>query len=255
MAGGQDWTEGTVKTLLNRLLGKGAIAAEKEGRRYSYRPVLKREDYVLDGTKVFITNAPVAELFLVYAMTDASRGFAVGAYGMLYRTEDGGQTWAPVDSPIRESELHFNAIARLNDGALFIAGEQGTLAVSSDAGQTWTTVQSPYDSSLFGAAAHGDKGVVIFGLRGNVFVADDAQKPEWRQVETNSVASMFGATQTEDGRLVMVGLNGNIMVSGNGLDRVDLLKSKAGTPLSAAIPFGEQILAVGESGVQPVALQ
>lgn len=44
----QDWTEGTVKTLLNRLLGKGAVAAEKEGRRYSYRPVLKREDYVLD---------------------------------------------------------------------------------------------------------------------------------------------------------------------------------------------------------------
>jgi BlaI family transcriptional regulator, penicillinase repressor len=44
----KDWTEGTVKTLLNRLLGKGAVSAEKEGRRYSYRPVLKREDYVLE---------------------------------------------------------------------------------------------------------------------------------------------------------------------------------------------------------------
>jgi len=32
--------------LLNRLLGKGAIAAEKDGRRYLYRPVLAREDYV-----------------------------------------------------------------------------------------------------------------------------------------------------------------------------------------------------------------
>jgi BlaI family transcriptional regulator, penicillinase repressor len=42
----QDWSEGTVKTLLNRLLSKGAIAAEKDGRRYLYRPVLKREDYV-----------------------------------------------------------------------------------------------------------------------------------------------------------------------------------------------------------------
>jgi BlaI family transcriptional regulator, penicillinase repressor len=44
----QNWTEGTIKTLLNRLLGKGAVSAEKEGRRYSYRPVLKREDYVLE---------------------------------------------------------------------------------------------------------------------------------------------------------------------------------------------------------------
>lgn len=44
----QGWTEGTVKTLINRLFGKGAIAAEKEGRRYLYRPVLKRDDYVLE---------------------------------------------------------------------------------------------------------------------------------------------------------------------------------------------------------------
>ena len=46
LAGEQHWQEATVKTLLNRLLGKGAIAAEKDGRRYLYRPVLAREDYV-----------------------------------------------------------------------------------------------------------------------------------------------------------------------------------------------------------------
>jgi len=41
-----DWQEPTVKTLLNRLLKKRAIAAERDGRRYLYRPLLKREDYV-----------------------------------------------------------------------------------------------------------------------------------------------------------------------------------------------------------------
>lgn len=41
------WQEATIKTLLNRLLRKGAIRAEKEGRRYLYAPVLKREDWVL----------------------------------------------------------------------------------------------------------------------------------------------------------------------------------------------------------------
>ena len=48
VAADQAWTDATVKTLLNRLLSKGAIAADKDGRRYLYRPVLKREDYVLD---------------------------------------------------------------------------------------------------------------------------------------------------------------------------------------------------------------
>jgi BlaI family penicillinase repressor len=40
------WQEATIKTLLNRLLKKGAISAEKDGRRYLYSAVLKREQWV-----------------------------------------------------------------------------------------------------------------------------------------------------------------------------------------------------------------
>lgn len=47
----QDWQEATVKTLLNRLLKKRAIAAERDGRRYLYRPLVKRGDYVLAESK------------------------------------------------------------------------------------------------------------------------------------------------------------------------------------------------------------
>jgi BlaI family transcriptional regulator, penicillinase repressor len=42
-----EWQEATVKTLLNRLLKKRAIAAKKDGRRYLYRPKIERKDYVL----------------------------------------------------------------------------------------------------------------------------------------------------------------------------------------------------------------
>ena len=42
----QDWREATIKTLLNRLLKKGAVIAEAEGRRYHYSPAVAREDYV-----------------------------------------------------------------------------------------------------------------------------------------------------------------------------------------------------------------
>lgn len=40
------WAEPTIKTLLNRLLKKGAVRAEKDGRRYRYHAVLRREDWV-----------------------------------------------------------------------------------------------------------------------------------------------------------------------------------------------------------------
>ena len=46
LARDHDWQEATIKTLLNRLLKKGAVRATKDGRRYLYSPVLKREDWV-----------------------------------------------------------------------------------------------------------------------------------------------------------------------------------------------------------------
>ena len=42
----RDWSANTVKTLLGRLLAKQIIAHEEEGRRYLYRPVVARGDYV-----------------------------------------------------------------------------------------------------------------------------------------------------------------------------------------------------------------
>ena len=51
LAESRQWQEPTIKTLLNRLLNKGAIAAEKDGRRYLYTPVLKREDWLIDESE------------------------------------------------------------------------------------------------------------------------------------------------------------------------------------------------------------
>jgi len=43
-----DWAEPTIKTLLNRLLTKGAISASRDGRRYLYSPVLQRQAWVAE---------------------------------------------------------------------------------------------------------------------------------------------------------------------------------------------------------------
>ncbi len=42
----QNWADKTVRTLINRLLTKGAISAQREGRRYLYSPAIDRADYV-----------------------------------------------------------------------------------------------------------------------------------------------------------------------------------------------------------------
>lgn len=40
------WSMPTVKTLLSRLVGKGALATEPEGRKFLYSPLIERSDYV-----------------------------------------------------------------------------------------------------------------------------------------------------------------------------------------------------------------
>lgn len=42
--GGRDWSLTTVKTLLARLVAKGAVTAKPEGRKYLYAPAVERED-------------------------------------------------------------------------------------------------------------------------------------------------------------------------------------------------------------------
>jgi predicted transcriptional regulator len=54
LAGKQAWQEATIKTLLNRLLNKGAISAEKSARRYLYATLLTREQWLQQESDNFL---------------------------------------------------------------------------------------------------------------------------------------------------------------------------------------------------------
>lgn len=50
----REWSANTVKTLLGRLLAKNVIAHQEDGRRYLYRPIVAREDYVAGESRRMI---------------------------------------------------------------------------------------------------------------------------------------------------------------------------------------------------------
>lgn len=75
---GRGWSDRTVKTMLSRLLAKGALAHVEEGRRYLYRPAIARADYVAEESGRLVDRlfggraAPlVAHLAERNALTDA----------------------------------------------------------------------------------------------------------------------------------------------------------------------------------------
>lgn len=200
-------------------------------------------------------NAELEKPFLDVLALSPTSAVAIGAYGLFKQTSDGGQTWTDIDAPaVREAETHLNGMAQLANGDLLITGEVGMLAVSGDQGKTWTKLTAPYDNSLFGVLPMGDKGAVLYGLRGNVYTADDVRVGAWKKIDTQSVASMFGGAVLASGERALVGLNGVVLVIGAD-GSVKQFKSERGTPLSSAIASDGGLLAVGESGVQTISLK
>lgn len=213
--------------------------------------ILKTED---GGRSWMLQNfEPEKETaFLAVAAIDHNRAYAVGAFGLFYATRDGGISWSEVAAkPIREEELYFNAITRLNDGSLLIAGETGMLGVSADGAQ-WQRLKSPYDGSLFGALPHGSKGALVFGLRGNVYVSDDVRSHRWSRVDVPGEASLYGGTLLADGRALLVGLSGAAYLVDAAGKRAEPLRSGVSYSLSGVVPVKGGVVVVGEYGIRRV---
>ena len=51
-----DWNPRTVKTLLNRLVNKGALAFQLDGKRYLYRPKVSRDECVRVQSRSFLSR-------------------------------------------------------------------------------------------------------------------------------------------------------------------------------------------------------
>jgi len=49
----KDWSARTIKTLLSRLVEKGALTTEPDGRRFLYSPAVSRDAYVGRATRNF----------------------------------------------------------------------------------------------------------------------------------------------------------------------------------------------------------
>ncbi len=68
-----DWAPATIKTLLNRLLKKGAIRAERTGRKFLYSPVKTRQDYVEEESQGFLDRVFDGQVSAMVSHFSASR--------------------------------------------------------------------------------------------------------------------------------------------------------------------------------------
>src|SRR5690554_3861150 len=157
--------------------------------------------FVIENMQSDLDIGPVNPLLGVWFEND-QHGFVVGAYGMILRTQDGGNSWSDWAPKIQNAQnFHLNSITRVTGGALVIVGEAGQIHVSVDNGTTWERRESPYEGSLFGVIGTGQVNEILaFGLRGNMLFSTDLGK-SWRMVPNSAGATLNdGAVAEEIGR-------------------------------------------------------
>lgn len=70
LEGRQEWKPRTVQSLINRLVGKGALTFEQHGREYLYRPAVEESRCVHEASRTFVDRvfsgrlAPLLACFL-----------------------------------------------------------------------------------------------------------------------------------------------------------------------------------------------
>lgn len=194
---------------------------------------------------------PVA--FLDVKFFNANRGMAIGAFGLLYRTEDGGKNWQQIYlGEDGDFEFHLNTIAELNDGSHVIIAEYGQVLHSVDAGKTWSITETGYEGSFFGGIPMGTSGLVVFGLRGTTYVTNDVQAgvDGWQQVDSGSPSTLLGGASTGAGTGIAVGSKGAVIVISNNGTRFAEGKNDSEAPLATILPIDGGFIAVGAKGVQ-----
>jgi photosystem II stability/assembly factor-like uncharacterized protein len=92
--------------------------------------------------------------------------------GTVFRSEDGGRTWAAIKVPYKGSL--WGGLA-LSDGTLLLYGMRGHVLRSADKGASWTDAVAG-DQSLSGAAQFSDGTLVLVGLGGAVLRSRDGGK-------------------------------------------------------------------------------
>jgi photosystem II stability/assembly factor-like uncharacterized protein len=236
--GGQTW----VKQLDGKLAAGLILAAAQKANAD------------LDSARRSVTEGADKPFLDLYFANEKS-GIAVGAYGLVFTTGDGGTSWfAALDRLPNPEKKHLYAIRAVGND-LYIAGEQGALFRSGDGGKHFDRLQSPYRGSLFDLVAGSADEVLLLGLRGNLFRSGDAGV-SWKKIELPSTYTLTSATVLADKSLLLADEAGTLWKSTDGGQSFARSRAEAAFPLAGIVQaVNGNVIGVGARGIVLPALR
>ena len=220
------WAVGHEGVILHSSDGGESWVKQYDGIRYgneglAYYTKLAEENpddpdlpYYVEEMEFAVSQGADKPLFGVRFHSD-KYGHAMGAYGMILRTEDGGQTWEhALHNVENDSFYHVFDFAPLPEpGKFFLSGEAGLFMVGDVNERHARQVHSvPWEGSFFASTDTASGAIVMGGLRGRMFRTENAGD-SWTVVEKPTTSAVVDLVRLADDRIVAVSIDGQVMVS------------------------------------------
>jgi photosystem II stability/assembly factor-like uncharacterized protein len=173
------------------VIGSFGLILETKDGGVTWNPLLDRMDNPEGGHYYGITRS-------------GNDLFIAGEAGILFRSEDFGQTWKRLESPYDGS--FFGILGSPEGGFVVAFGLRGSTFYSHDRGENWIEANKDGAASLSGAAFLSDGSLWIAGVDGAVLRSVDRGKT-FKTLPTR-FPGIISLTETGDGNVVLVGLRG-----------------------------------------------
>ncbi|RLA48768.1 MAG: hypothetical protein DRQ98_14415 [Gammaproteobacteria bacterium] len=214
--------------------------------------------YMVEEMDFAISQGADKPLFKV-RMHSATSGHALGAYGMILRTEDGGENWYHVLEYMENDSFYhvFDFTELPGERKFFLAGEAGLFMVGdasleTQGGKLIETV--PWEGSFFTTVTAADDAILLGGLRGRLFRTTDVGQT-WVEVEKPPTSSLVDSALLANGNLVFVSIAGEILMSTDDGNSFAKLPLRSGDRIYTVAegPVGT-LLVGGPRGIQKLSL-
>ncbi|OXI15474.1 WD40/YVTN/BNR-like repeat-containing protein [Burkholderia sp. AU15512] len=199
-------------------------------------------------------SVPLSSTLTSVSFIDARTGWAVGHWGAILKTTDGGETWEVQRLVTSEDRPLFGVhFTDANHGVA--VGLWSLILVTDDGGKTWTKKEAVLpngkksDLNLFGLFSNGKGEIFATAEKGQLLISRDKGNT-WESVETGYKGSFWCGVALPDGVLLVGGLRGTLMRSednGHTWSRATLDTRNSITALASR---GATVLAIGVDGLQ-----